>query len=233
MAVVVISCAAYRDAWGPFSGLFAKFWGDCPYPRYLISAKPPDDSQIHGFLPLWAERDVWIEKLAAGLAKIDDAAVLLFQEDFFLCDPVLAEKVESGRRLVTECYYDCARVYPGPGGDGEPIGKLGYADVTAEAEYRISCQAAWWNRERLIHLCQRLLSRGRQMCPDFEHYGQALSEDFKIASWIRDGHSSTWPVSYHCSAIGRGKWARAAIDLCKRNGIAVSGNREVEDGLPI
>ena len=34
-AILVASCDRYSDLWGPFFGVLAKRWPDCPLPIYL------------------------------------------------------------------------------------------------------------------------------------------------------------------------------------------------------
>lgn len=36
-AVIIASCKAYSDSWGPFFTQFFKYWPDCPFPIYLIT----------------------------------------------------------------------------------------------------------------------------------------------------------------------------------------------------
>lgn len=86
MEIVVASCRAYADAWGPFLKLFRKFWPNCCYHVKLATdiGGPEwegDQIQVGGDLG-------WSSNLLHGLSFIKEELVLLMQEDFFLNGPV-------------------------------------------------------------------------------------------------------------------------------------------------
>ncbi len=123
MQVLINSCAAYSDAWSPFFALFAKFWTDCPYPVALVSDSGGlDESHVPASVVRIARADVsWCHNLLRALRDVSTATVLPLQEDFFLCQPVLTDKVAELEEWLRGSDYDCVRLFPCPGADGEHI----------------------------------------------------------------------------------------------------------------
>lgn len=200
MKILVASCLAYRDAHEPFFRLFDKFWPDCPYERVLIAdAKPKAD---------WSKS---IADFAVGIA--DD--LLMFQEDFFLNAPVQTELVDEALEEMHRVNAGAVRLYPCPGANRD-YGHPHYGIINRGTPYRISCQATIWRSDYLATIAKITGSPS-----DFEISGTWFANSFPDTVLAFKRECEPWPLSYICSAIGRGKWNPDAINLCKRLDIPI------------
>lgn len=223
MLILVPSVKSYADAWTPFTTLFERFWPDCPYRKVLFSDAPAVTTEI-GFFEFHGIRDRgWTQNLMDVASTYADTAVMVFQEDFFLCYPVDQSRIARILEWFEKSDYDCCRLNPTPGGE-EPEIAPGIGVVT---QYRASCQVGMWKRERLLDLCRRVLAHGGSTPSHFETLGSTLIDDFKICGWIRRDGPWTWPVAYQCSAIANGKWMSGAVKFCMEQGILLNPKRPV------
>jgi hypothetical protein len=225
--LVVASCAAYADAWIPFSRLFHKFWPDFKGSKILVSDAA--GVEMPDFQQLTLPRDEgWIGNLSNALEMIESDSIILSQEDFFLTNPALDQTVLDINSWLLMSGYDAARLYPCPGAKGRVISSR-LAVIDADEPYRCSCQMAIWRRTSLQKITDGLVLEGKRTAADFELFGGVYTAGMKLAGWREEGHPSTWPVSYLCSAITRGRWSQLALKLCRDNGIDLSGSsREIE-----
>ncbi len=194
-AVMVMSCDAYRDLWTPFFTLFWRFWPDCPFPVYLGSNRA---SFNHSRVRTLAGGDSsWSKVLRLSLERIDAAYILLLLDDFFLDRPVDHETIGRHLQTLDALHGTVLRLFPHPPPQttllpAHPdLGRLSPA-----AEYRVSAQAAWWNRTELLALL-----RDEESIWDFEWNGTARVRN------IPDGFYSTYKkaLSYR-QVIERGQW---------------------------
>lgn len=227
MLIAVASCSGYSDAWKPFCHLFNTYWPDCPYRKVLFS----DQAEFShpDFETDWITDKGWNQNLLSFLRRQTDETVLVFQEDFFLCDPARTAVIAEIDEFVRTSDYAMCRLYPCPGADGPVIfGKVG--EITANATYRASCQATIWKKSKLEELLERLIAGGHPRIQDFEIMGSRLINDFKLSAWFRDDeHRELWPLPYHCTAICSGKWMAGAIELCRQHGIKLTGRGIAEE----
>lgn len=225
MQILVNSCASYSDAWGPFFALFAKFWADCPYPVSLVSDAEAVAVEIPPqFKHIVRDDHGWCHNLLSALRDIPDATVLPLQEDFFLCQPVLTAKIAELEKWLRGSDYDCVRLFPCPGADGDRItDEIGV--VTNRNACAISCQATIWKRASLVRYLEMILQSHTGTPAEFEAIGRRFVGHFKLASWLRDTPRETWPFSYHATAIVAGQWLPGAIQLCQREGVEIDTSR--------
>lgn len=224
MLILVASTASYSDAWTPFTTLFERFWGDCPYRKVLFSDMPvvmPDKGGF-SFTDIKQDRG-WIQNLLDVLAFSDFPIVAVFQEDFFLTYPVDQPRIARILEWFEKSDYDCCRLNPTPGGE-EPEIAPGIGNVSQQI---VSCQVGMWKRERLMELCRRVLAAGGMTPAHFEIYGSQVAADFKVCGWIRQDGPWTWPIAYQCSAIANGKWMSGAVRFCIEQGIVLNPKRPI------
>lgn len=215
VAVLVASCDAYCDLWGPFFELFRRYWPDCPYPVYLGSnfltcARP-------GVGPLTVGDDVdWSTGFAEMLRRVEEPHVLVLLEDFLLSAP--ADTARIGRLLgyMTARAAACIRLMPVPGAPA-PAPDFGDAgDLPRGMPYRMSLQAAIWRRDVLLGLL-RPGESAWQLELDGTSRTEALAAPF--LSVLRDRPK---PLPYFCNAVIRGVWRRDALALCRREAVHVN-----------
>lgn len=220
MNLVVITCAAYSDAWPGFFGLLEKFWPDHPLVHVLTDDTPAEggcDARGDTIMTRVRGNASWCDVLRAYVNEATEP-FLMMQEDFFLSAPVRADVIKRGERLLRDDRNGCVRVYPCPGPlDGRP------GHIERGERYRISCQAALWTPHYLRQLLRAIPNA--RTAADFELMGTPASEFIEgaIMSWGRD--DKPWPMEYICTAISRGKWNPDAKKLCDEHGIDVDWSR--------
>lgn len=211
MRIVVITCEAYKDAWGPFTALFRKFWPHCPH-----------------VLEFRSDRDGmnWCS-VALRCAKEIQEPILMMQEDFFLCAPVRSILIDHALSLMEEQSAGMIRLYPSPGGSRD-IGDRWFASVPVGTRYRISCQASIWRPEYLAAVAAGSMGTTGE-AGDFENLGTLHSDTLPETVLALKRSADSYPLDYISSAITRGRWNPAAIDLCKRYGIFLDRSMRAVD----
>lgn len=228
MKVVVFSCAAYSDAWGPFFTLFRKYWPDCPYPVWLVT-----DTMISKPTAGWLDsRNIftyknpsWNEIMVQFTAAYPDEPIMMFQEDYFLTSQVSNFQVGRAEWFLNMRRASCVRLYPCPGGDIE-IGDPCYALIATEAPYRVSTQVAIWRPGVL-----NAIASATKTPWEFEINGTKLLRSAEPSpelthgfyAWKREVHP--WPIEYICTAIVRGVWQYNAVEYCRAQGIEIDTSR--------
>jgi hypothetical protein len=213
-AVLVVSCDAYRDVWGPFFTLFFRFWGDCPYPVFLGSnfETYPDKRVIP--LGIGADRD-WSSNLHQMLERIPLEGILLLQEDFLFDRPVSTGRIEQYLGYAWEKGAGCLRLMPIPGPDLPCADNADLGEIRKGAEYRVSLQAAWWKKDSLAAVAQPGESPWQ-----FETLGSRRSDGLD-APFLSLRDNVEYPLDYFTTAVVRGFWEPAALDLCRRERVPV------------
>jgi len=221
-AIVVSSCDAYADAWNPFFTLFFRYWPNCPFRIILISnGLKYKDARIETYK---IEKDLgWSGNLIEIMKNIGEDYVIFLQEDYFLKNKVNNEKIFAALKLMAENNTAYLRLYPCPGPDLPFAGNSEIGLISRDAVYRNSTQAAIWDKKIFLSI----LKNGETGW-DFETKG-GLERAKQIN---RPFLSFKKPViDYLCTAIVKGKYIRAAIKLCKKEGIKLNFNKIKKQGL--
>lgn len=214
MRLAVASCWAYRDAWKPFFALLDKFWPNHVMPT-LITDHYREDILTRDRVHIFEGGELTWCQLVAEYANASLEPLLLFQEDFFLTEPVNENLIFRGLDELIKYKAGCVRLYPCPGGDHD-YGNPYYAVVDQYAQYRISCQVAIWQSEFL----SRIARASKEGPSEFEIIGtiSAWDQSDIILALKRD--VQPWPMQYICSGISRGLWNPDSKKLCDQYGIA-------------
>jgi len=209
MKLAVATCWAYRDALLPFFYLLDKFWPTHPEVT-IVTDEWCGDS--YGADVYQGGRKTWCQILA-GYAKEAEETILLLQDDFFLTVPVQNDLVIHGLKEMYTYDAGCVRLYPCPGGVeryGDP-----YFQVVPNGErYRVSCQASLWKPSYLYKIVSKCHDHGEPS--DFETNGTVYSYQLPEPVLAFKADIRPLPLDYLCSAISRGLWEPAAIELCEK-----------------
>jgi len=228
MRLLLLTCNAYRDAWSPFFALLRRHWPDCPYPIHLatdLQIVNHDPHLFSGFeVKVFSAGKVgWNRVLAAYLERYPDEPVLYMQEDYFLTSTPNQSLIDQALEWLQLSNAGCVRLYPCPGGDGEPVYGP-YSPIAHNATYRISCQAAVWDPQYLHTIASMTRSPWQ-----FEITGTKISRNINRPLYAFKREETPWPVEYICTAIVRGKWQQGALDYCASRGVMVDlSMRDVE-----
>ena len=212
VSVLVVSCDAYSDLWGPFFTLFFRYWPDCPYPLYLgTNELAYDDSRVTT-IRTGPDRD-WAAGLRSMLAALPSRHAIVLLEDYLLTEPVDTARICELVRVAQARDAACLRLVPVPGAQGELADEPGVGDLAAGVDYRVSLQAAIWNRDVLAALV-RVGESPWGLEVDGSRRSVALDQPF--LSVVADAQ---WPLRYFVTGVVRGRWLREAVDLLRREGI--------------
>ena len=221
MHIVVPTCAAYSDAWGPFVTLFHKYWPACPYPVTLITDRADRPWDLGEVIEVGPDRG-WCANFLAGLERIKPERVLLLQEDFWFNFAPDEAFIRSALEIMKHNQdVACFRLYPCPGPEQEFSPRVGL--IRPSAAYRVSCQAAIWRDDEL-----RWLLSQNNTPREFEIDGSrqsAAERANRTYLSVLEPDPNKWPLQYYCTAIVRGEWDPNALEFCQRVGVPVDTSR--------
>jgi len=209
-AVLISSCDKYQDLWEPFFTLFFRYWPDCPYPVYLgtnhlVYGHP-------GVKTITAGDDTdWSSSFRCTLEQIQYPEVIVMMEDFLPTKSVDTAKIEKLITYMQAKGAGCLRLCPRP--DLSCLDNPEVGEISKGADYRLSLQAAIWNKQTLLELL-----REGESAWELELNGTKRTNDLDVPFLCVTGDS---PIPYFCTGVTKGKWVREAVELCKKEGIEV------------
>ena len=198
-SVLVVSCDRYRDLWKPFFHLFSRHWPDCPLPVYLganfASVDHPGVTNLHA-----GEDKSWSMNLRFFLQQIPSEYVLLLLEDFFLDAQVNSGIIEEHLKTLRDLSGTVLRLFPNPPFDYALNGHVGLGGLHILAPYRVSLQAALWNKAKL-----------QQLIRDSESSWQFELSGTKRSRTDAGGYYCVkQPALHYQHVVERGEWFREA-----------------------
>jgi hypothetical protein len=214
-AVLISSCDRYQDLWKPFFTLFFKYWPDCPYPVYLDTNNLMYDDPRVKTITIGDDTD-WSSGFRSAMEIIPYKYVIVMMEDYLFTRSIDTEKIE---RLIT--YMDkkkagCLRLYPCPGPDLPCQDNQEVGEISKGADYRLSLQAAIWDKKILLELL-----RDGESAWQLEIKGTKRTKELDVPFLSVTGKTEDSPIPYFCTAVVKGKWVKEAVQLCKIEGIEV------------
>jgi len=212
VAVLVTSCDKYRDLWEPFFTLFFKYWGDCPYPVYLGTNHLKYDNERVKTIAVGDDTD-WSSGFRGMLEEIPHPYVIVLIEDYLLTQPVDTARIDRLVSYMEDKGAGCLRLYPCPGPDLPCPDNPEVGEISKGADYRLSLQAAIWNRQTLLELL-----REGESAWELEINGTERTNDLDVPFLCVIGDS---PIPYFCTGVVKGKWVKEAVKLCETEGIEV------------
>lgn len=213
VAVLVISCDAYRDLWRPFFELFWRHWPDCPYPVYLGSERHTLDDPRVRRLDVGAQPD-WSAACGRMLERIAEPTTLVLLEDYLFYASVDTARIAELAAWLRAQDGACLRLFPCPGPDEPCADHLQVGLLRPGAPFRVSLQAALWDTRVL----RGLLAPGEDPW-QFELNGSARSA--QVTRPFFSVERSLLPLRYFCTGVRRGLWLRDAVRLCRAQGAPV------------
>jgi hypothetical protein len=220
IGVIIGSCDRYADVWPAFFKLFDRYWPECPWPVYLQSNYAEYQHPRVTSIKVGHDQD-WSSSFQRFLEAVPHQYVLVLLEDYLLYAPVNTPQLqEISGQLGPEIAHIRLLACPGPTESYNPTQLLG--NIVPGAPYRVSLQAAFWNKKVLSNL----LVPGESAW-SLEVNGSRRSDSY------HEQFLSVWPqqplaLPYFCTAVEKGRWLRPALKLLKREGIAVNSTRAVE-----
>ena len=216
-AVLVASCDEFSDLWQAFFTLFFRYWPDCPYPVHLGSDyRTYDDPRVKNLtIRGYSSKSGWSARVRGMLEQIPQRYVIMMLEDFLVNKPVEGDRIEALQSYMESKKAAYLRLYPAPGPDVICEDNPEVGENLKGTAYRICTQASLWDKQALL----TLLRPGESVW-DFEIQGSRRTDKLD-ALFLSVTRESKRPLPYFCTAVVRGKWRRDAVELCRREGIAV------------
>jgi len=230
LAVLVNSSRGYRDCWFPFFRLLEIHWPQCRFPLYLnveegMYEHPTLDVRCltHPVGPSGA-RLPWSDQLLASLEMIPERYVLYMQEDYFLDKPVDHARLEECLALTAGAGLGCIHLTPYGSHGGRTRAELPYlVDVPRISHYRLSAQAAIWDKRALASYL-----RPGESAWETEILGtlRSWSRPVPVRSVVESAADADGSImSYTGTGIIRGTWHPAIEPLFRMHGIDVDFSR--------
>lgn len=217
ISVFVASCDMYQDVWKPFFTFFFKYWDDCPFPIYLC-ANEVEYSHPKVKTILAGKYISWATDCIKCLRKIKTKYIIFLQEDFLLQKPVNTKRLLELVSYTEKRKAACLRLYPSPPPNKVCEDNPEIGEINKGALYRVSLQAAIWNRKIFLSLL-----RDGESPWDMEYYGSLRSNS--LSSPFLSVLKGERVIDYFSTAVVQGEWVRRAVKICEREGILIDKNR--------
>lgn len=220
LAVLVLSCDAYRDLWAPYMKLYHKYWKDSNLNSYFCSdtLKVNDPSFID--IPVGKPVE-WSERLLYAVNQIKEEYVLLLLDDYYITKNAKEDELLHCVDVMKNTNAVYCRVFPVPPPTKDLEGYPGFGIVEKGAAYRTSTQATIWKTSTL-----RNFIIPTESVWDFELIGSVRSNDInepfislKIINNNNDIDEEHYPYHYLCTAVYKRKWMRETLDLAAKEGL--------------
>ncbi|MEO6567540.1 MAG: hypothetical protein ABIO94_02155 [Opitutaceae bacterium] len=147
-ALLVLSCDAYADLWPPFFNLLRRHWPDCPFPIFLGAGEaaiaPPGITCLQSN----GGKD-WSRCASDYLEALPHEHILVMLDDFFLRRRVQTIRILECLRFAKTHDATQLRLIPRPKPTNRLPEQTNIGSCAVGSPYRLSTQAAIWNRRKL------------------------------------------------------------------------------------
>ena len=186
---------------------FARYWGDCPFRRYLATNEIA--AAFDGFETLRLGEDVsWSDNLSRALAAIEEDYVLLFLEDLILKAPVDRRLLTAAMEWARANLPDHLRLNASERPDERVNSRLGR--IREGSHYRTSTVLTLWKKSVLSALL-----RPGESAWQFELVGSARSDAYPR---FYSTYADCFPV---INCVIKGKWRPSAVRALAAQGVSV------------
>lgn len=209
LSILIYSCWKNRDMWEVFSILFKKYWKDCYYNVILITDKC-DNKGKSFFDKIIVEDGNWYSMIMEGIKCANTPYVMLWMDDYLLCDYVKNADVEKYLAIAKKYHAANIRLV-----ESQIIHSkcfrhdksLGY--FKPGTAYSMSTQVGIWD----VQFLKTHLNKDWSAW-DFERKGSIEIKDYNQP--LLSSYEYTFPYE---EGVRRGAWMDNGVRLCKRNNI--------------
>lgn len=200
-SLLIMSCDAYADLWRPFFTLLRRHWPDCPFRIYLgAEAIRCPDPNIASLNSTAGGRN-WSGRLIDYLHNLQTPYVIIMLDDFFLRRRVSTDQVMHCLNFASSRHAVQVRLIPRPG----PTHRIPDEPIVGECapglSYRLSTQAAIWDRFQLLSLL-----RSGESIWDFEHNGNVRISAAEHGFYAVRKAALPYDGSFSHHVVEKGKW---------------------------
>jgi hypothetical protein len=233
LAVLVLSCDAYKDLWAPYMQLFHKYWKDSQLNFYFCSdtlkAEDPSFTDIPVGKPV-----EWSARLLYAVEQIKEPYVLLLLDDYYITKPVKEDELLRSVKVMEATGAGYCRIYPCPAPTVDLPGHPEYGIFEKGVAYRTSTQATIWKTNTL-----RKFIIPTESVWDFELKGSdrsnEITEPFIGLKLINNNpilDDEHYPYHYLCTAVYKKKWMKEAVELAKKENLELkTGYIKLENSM--
>lgn len=222
LAVLVLSCDAYKDLWQPYTQLYDKYWKNSTLATYFCSDTLCINHPPFIDIPVGTPVE-WSQRLLSAVNQIQEEYVLLLLDDYYITKPVLEEKLLESVEVMKKTDAVYCRIYPCPPPSANLPGYPEYGIIEKGTEYRASTQATIWKTSVL-----RDFIIPTESVWDFELIGSERSNQInqpfiglKLINNNPDIDGEHYPYHYLCTAVYKRKWMKEAIKLAEKEGLVL------------
>lgn len=212
LAILVYSCWKNSDMWYVFGSLFKKYWNECNYRIILLTDKCESAGEQFIFDEIVELDKSWYEMLMAGLERANTEYVMLWMDDYLLCDYVKEDDIEYFIKVAKKYNAANIRLIESPMIKAKTYKKnVQYNEYAPGTAYSFSTQIGIWNVK-----CLKEYLRPEWTAWDFERKGSIEVKDFQ--------HPLLAPKYYtfpYEEGVRKGKWLDSGIRVCKRNNLVL------------
>lgn len=212
MSIIVYSCWKNRDMWEIFSKLFLKYWKDCRYPVILVTDEYHQSENQYVFTKIVEKDDTWALMVKEAIKQADTPYVMLWMDDYLLCDNVLNNDIEKQIERAIEYKAANIRLVESPKCKGLYKNKEQIGYYQQGEAYSLNTQVGIWDADYLYKTIDD---------------GWSAWEYERIASLQKDDQEQPILVALdyvfpYEEGVRKGKWMVAGAKLCQRNGIQLN-----------
>ncbi|MBQ9861544.1 MAG: hypothetical protein IJO75_04720 [Clostridia bacterium] len=196
------TCDSYSDCWEPFFKLLTVQWKNFDM-NVVINTESKRYTYEGLNIKMSNCRASWGKRLITALDSIDSKYILFCLEDFLLESPVAVEEVEKCYEYMEQNPdIACFCFYPTEDQNNMRSQKyVGFEQRPQSGEYRLNCQIALWNREKL-----RSYIRPHENPWEWELYGSRRSSRYN-AEFYSICNDAPKVFDYkNGGALRRGRW---------------------------
>ncbi len=210
-SILVYSCLKNKDMWHFFSVLFSKYYSECQYPVVLVTDhyESSDEYVFDDVVECDAE---WGTMIKTAILKCGSPYVFLFMDDYLIDNYVDASELTKVLSDIKTLHADNIRLFSSQISGTKEIVRVGdYKKITPRTAYCLSTHVGVWKSQFLLDLIDDNTSPWY-----FEHNYSMIT--FANPPLILESLEYHFP---YVEAVRKGKWMRAGVDICKRNGIKI------------
>jgi hypothetical protein len=226
-SILVNSTDSFEDCWLPFFKLFKIYWPNYEGKIYLNTETKEYKYQNLNIISCknhasLQKKILWGECLMRALDMVQDDLILYMQEDYFLKDTVKIDIIEDYARMM-RAHQDIHCIHltdQAVMAGNKSMNYDGLYTIALNQRYRISCQAALWQKD-ILYNCLRPYENAWQ----FEEFGskrEVISRhNFYVVDqhWVKNNQFEIVP--YIFTGIVKKRWNEEVVPLFEKHGIKI------------
>lgn len=218
-AIMITSCDAYSDCWGPMIHSLDKYWPDCTFPRYIITNYKEEQLPNTTIVKIGDDKRSWCTLAKKGLEAIDCDCIIFFQDDYWLSHKINNCAIQKHLEYFEDQNLDYLKLDKDFLRDELRIGETDYCKNPIDKRYTLNTAIAIWRKSTML----RVLVDGwsgwkyeRNIVPYLKEKGIVLKSQ-SLHSSVLDTKGI---YDMDEGAIYRGRWTNAAVWFLNDNGFS-------------